>query len=207
VSASKTGGYAQPTMQLRGRYVALRPLETRDAETTLRWRLGERAALLNRGATTVEEQRAWIASRPSSERNFVIELLDGRPVGMLSLIDVDLVHGHAEPSRFLIGEPDAVRGVPAAVEAMLLLYRLAFDELGLHRVYGTIAAQNRQMIKWQAFLGMTEEGRLRDHYVLDGRRQDAVCMGMLEAEYRTVALPRMRALVGDGAAVPATREH
>jgi len=183
-------------MELRGRHVALRPLTTRDAEMTLRWRLDDRASLLNRGAATVEEQRAWIAARPESERNFIIELLDGRPVGMLSLIAIDLVHRRAEPARFLIGEPQLVRGVPAAVEAMLLLYRLAFDDLGLHRVYGTVAEENAGMVKWQTFLGMTEEGRLREHYRLDGRVQDAICLGMLEHEYRTVALPRMTALVG-----------
>ena len=57
---------------LRGEFVHLRPLGEHDAERTLRWRLGARAALLNRGAETVEQQAAWIRSRPASERNFVI---------------------------------------------------------------------------------------------------------------------------------------
>lgn len=177
----------------------LRPLTVEDAERTLIWRTAERAALLNRGASTVAEQAAWIARRPASEYNFIIELLDGRPVGMVSLIDVDRVHGRAEPSRFLIGEPDEVRGIPAAVEAMLLLYELAFDRLQLIRVYGTVAGHNPLMIKWQKYLGMKEEGRLRSHYFLDGRQQDAVCLGLLADEYRSVTLPRMRALVSAGA--------
>lgn len=191
-------GYAAATMELRGRYVVLRPLREDDAELTLGWRLSDRAALLNRGASTVAEQRAWIASRPDTELNFVIELADGRPVGMLSLVAIDLVNRRAEPARFLIGEPEAVRGIPAAVEAMLLLYRLAFDQLGLHRVHGMVADGNRLMVKWQLFLGMREEGRLRDHYLVGGRFRDAICLGMDEDEYRTLARPRMRALVGGG---------
>jgi diamine N-acetyltransferase len=182
-------------MELHGQYVVLRPLQVADAELTLAWRLNDRAALLNRGATSVADQAMWIASRPSSELNFVIELRSGRPVGMLSLVSIDEANRRAEPARFLIGEPEAVRGIPVAVEAMKLIYELVFDRMKLVRVHGTIAADNKLMIKWQKFLGMKEEGRLRQHYFIGGRFHDAICIGMLEDEYRTVALPRMNALI------------
>jgi RimJ/RimL family protein N-acetyltransferase len=183
---------------LRGRFVVLRPLRVEDAERTFRWRQADRASLINRGARTVEEQAAWIASRPRSEYNFVIEVPGRGPVGMVSLVGIDPVHRHAEPGRFLIGEPEVVRGIPAAVEAMMLVYELAFDRLGMTRVHGTVAADNTLMIKWQKYLGMKEEGRLRSHYFLAGKFQDAVCLGLLEQEYRQVALPRMRALLAVG---------
>jgi diamine N-acetyltransferase len=182
--------------ELRGAFVLLRPLRVEDAELTLRWRLDDRARLLNRGAVTETEQAAWIASRPSTEFNFIIELSTGQPVGMLSLLDIDHINRRAEPARFLIGEPDSVRGLPVAVEAMKLLYELTFDALKLHRVYGTVVADNRLMIKWQKFLGMREEGVLRQHYFIGGRFRDAICLAMLEDEYRTVALPRLNALIG-----------
>jgi RimJ/RimL family protein N-acetyltransferase len=166
-----------------------------DAETTLRWRLSDRAALLNRGAQSVEEQAAWIASRPEDEVNLVIELRSGEPVGMLSLIHIDTVHRRAEPARFLIGEPAAVKGLPAALEATKLLYGYAFDRLHLHRLYGIVVADNTQMLKWHTFLGMKEEGRLREHFHLAGRSRDAICVGLLESEYRTITLPRMKALI------------
>ncbi len=181
-----------------GEFVKLRPLAEEDAKVTHGWRHAERARLLNAGAQSVEEQRQWIRSRPESERNFVIELTDGRPVGMLSLVDIDMQNRHAESARFLIGEPDLVQGVPAAVEAMKLLYELAFDSLGLERIWGMVAVENRLMTKWQKYLGMTEEGRLRRHYYLNGEFQDAVCLGILADEYRTRARPRMDALIAAG---------
>lgn len=180
---------------LSGEFVRLRPLVEADAELTLRWRIGERARLLNRGAQTLEGQRRWIADRPATEFNFIIELASGLPVGMLALCGIDEINLHAEPGRFLIGEEDLVKGVPAAVEAMLLLYRFAFDTLGLQRVWGIIADSNRLMVKWQKYLGMREEGRLRRHLCFDGQFCDAVVLGMLVDEYRTVALPRMQALL------------
>lgn len=181
-------------VELKGRHVRLRPITAADAEITLQWRTGERATHLNVGAATVAQQRFWIGSRPLDEANFIIELVGGRPVGMLSLIGIDLVHRHAEPARFVIGDALAVRGVPVAIEAMLLLYLWAFEGLGLERVHGLVASDNHMMVKWQKALGMREEGRLRRHYFLGGHFQDAVCLGMLAAEFRSNALPRMSAL-------------
>jgi RimJ/RimL family protein N-acetyltransferase len=188
---------------LRGEHVDLRPLTRDDAALTLAWRQSARARLLNAGAQTVEEQAAWIASRPSSEYNYLIALKDGRPVGMLSLIGIHPVNRHAETARFLIGDEAAVHGIPAAVEAMKLLYALAFDTLGLHRIHGTVSEDNALMVKWQKYLGMKEEGRMRGHYFLDGRFQDAIVLGMLADEYRTQALPRMTAMIKMAARRPA----
>jgi RimJ/RimL family protein N-acetyltransferase len=159
--------------------------------------MGGRARLLNRGATTVDEQKAWIAARPGNEYNFIqVVKATEYPVGMISLVDVDLVHRRAEPAHFLIGEEDAVKGKPIAAEATRLLYEYAFDTLNLHRVYGPLSADNKKMILWNHYLGMQEEGRLRDHYFLNGKWHDAVLMGLLESEYRTLTIPKLKAIIG-----------
>jgi RimJ/RimL family protein N-acetyltransferase len=183
---------------LSGEFVDLLPLTVEHARLSLQWRQSARAHNLNLGAQTVEQQAAWIAARPADEQNFVIALKTGTPVGMVSLCGIDAVNRHAESARFLIGDEDAVRGVPAAVEAMKLLYQRAFDDLGLVRVFGTISSDNTLMMKWQKFLGMREEGRMRQHYFINGHFQDAVMFGILAAEYRSQALPRMNSLIAAG---------
>jgi RimJ/RimL family protein N-acetyltransferase len=183
---------------LCGEFVNLRPLTTEDAEITLRWRKGERALNLNQGAGTLESQREWIASRPDSEYNWIIELRDGRAVGMISLVAVDLFNRRAEPGRFLIGEEKSARGIPVAVESVKLVYDFAFDTLKLFRLFGTIAADNKAMYKWHVYMGMKEEGRLRNHYYINDHFQDAICTGLLEGEYRNTTLPRLRILIAAG---------
>lgn len=180
---------------LTGQFVDLRPLTVSDAELTFAWRQGARAVLLNQGAQTAEQQARWIAGRPGNEYNFIIETKQHRPIGMLSLTAIDAVNRVAEPGRFLIGDEVAARGLPAAAEAMKLLYKLAFDRLHLRRVWGVIAADNNRMIKWQTYLGMVEEGRLRQHLLINGRLQDAVMLGLLEHEYRCITLHRLNALI------------
>jgi RimJ/RimL family protein N-acetyltransferase len=189
---------------LKGEFIDLRPLTPDDAQMTFLWRTSARAANLNRGAQTVAQQAAWLASRPESEYNFAIDLKNGSSVGMVSVSGIDTIHRHAEPGRFLIGDEDAVRGIPAAVEAMKLVYGLVFDELKLLRVYGSVASDNVLMMKWQKFLGMREEGRLRNHYYINGHFQDAVMFGMLADEYRNTALPRMNSLIAAGRTRKAT---
>lgn len=183
---------------LSGEFVDLRPLRVDDAALTLGWRQANRARFLNAGAASVEQQAAWIAGRPASEYNYIIALKNGHPIGMLSLIGIDRANRHGEPGRFLIGDEPAAQGIPAAVEAMKLLYELAFDRLGLVRVCGIIAANNTLMAKWQKYLGMKEEGCLRNHLCQNGKFEDAIFLGMLVEEYRKTALPRMKALIAAG---------
>ncbi|MBK7001223.1 MAG: GNAT family N-acetyltransferase [Rhodoferax sp.] len=180
---------------LRGRYVNLRPLRIDDAEFTFRWRRGERAALLNQGAQTVEQQISWITSRPTNEHNFIIETRADKPIGMLSLSGIDVANRVGEPGRFLIGDEEAAQGIPAAAEAMKLLYELAFDRLELRRIWGIVASNNHRMIKWQTYLGMVREGCLRQHLFLNGKSQDAILFGLLADEYRRVTLPRLESLI------------
>lgn len=180
---------------LEGKFVDLRPLTPDDAAITFEWRQTSRARLLNRGAADVAQQADWIRSRPKNEFNFIIQLKDRRAIGLLALVGVDAVNRHAESGRFLIGEEVLARGVPAAVEAMKLLYEFAFDQLDLVRVFGFIAGENNRMLKWQKYLGMREEGRMRNHYFIDNRFQDAIVMGILADEFRQDALPRMQALI------------
>ena len=152
-------------------------------------------ALLNSGAITLDEQIKWIESRPSNEYNFIIELKNGMPIGMLSLVGIHATNRHAETARFLIGDEESAKGIPAAVEAMKIIYEFAFDELKLIRIFGTVASDNSLMVKWQKYLGMKEEGRLRNHYFVNNRWQDAIILGLLVDEYRKQSLPRMNALM------------
>src|SRR5664279_4973979 len=126
-------------MILTSSNVVLRPLSVDDAETTQKWRTSPRAFLLNKGAQNVEQQKVWIASRALlPEYNFVMEVA-GQPVGMISLVDIDLAH-------LRVGEEKAVRGIPVALEAVQLLYGMAFDKLRLRKLWGPIASENKQMI-------------------------------------------------------------
>lgn len=170
--------------RILGKFIDLTKLTVDDAALTLKWRISSRAQLLNPGAQDIDGQINFIRSRPDNEFNYLISLKNGAKVGMISLIRIDHVNKNAETARFLIGEEELVRGLPVAVEAMKLLYDLAFKHLELERVYGYISAENKLMVKWQIFMGMMKEGVLRNHLVSrDSKFVDAIAMGLLKDDY------------------------
>ena len=169
-------------MLVTGKFIRLRLLHPSDALMTLNWRLSDRALLLNKGSENVEQQEEWIRTRPSNELNFVIELLSEKPVGMISLININNTNKNAEAARFLIGEEAVSRGTPVAIESMMLLYKIAFENLGLERIYGTVVEDNILMLKWQKFFGMRQEGVMRKHYFINNKFQDAIMVGILKED-------------------------
>jgi RimJ/RimL family protein N-acetyltransferase len=180
---------------LHGDFVYLRPLTTDDAGLTFSWRQSSRAKFLNDSAKTIEQQRVWISSRPIDEYNFIIMRKDGLSLGMISLINIDSSNSRAEPGRFLIGNTGGARGIPAAAEAMLLLYQFAFKELQLHRLWGIIACKNTKMVKWQIYMGMVEEGRLTDHLRLAGIYYDAIVFGLTRDRFQELAEAKLESLI------------
>jgi diamine N-acetyltransferase len=181
---------------LEGEFINLRAIRIEDAEITFTWRKSERAKLLNKGAVNIDQQVSWIASRPSSEFNFIIEIKKCKtPVGMISLANIDKENLHGEPGRFLIGEESLVSGIPAAVEAVKLLYEFAFDKLELVRLFGVVADNNPLMVKWHKYMGMKVEGRLRSHLNQDGVFHDGILIGLLVNDFKSITLPRANSMI------------
>ena len=182
-------------MILKGDFATLRPITVDDSEITFRWRNSSRARLLQRGATTVDEQSTWIASKlKSDELNFIIEY-ENRPVGMIALLDINSLHKSVQMGRLLVGEEEFVGKAPVAFEADLMLCDYAFDVLKMHKIYGDIMEDNHGMIKTRLYLGYKQDGILRDHYVYDGVYKNTVAVSILEDEYRKICRPKLVSLI------------
>lgn len=182
-------------MILKGSMTTLRPITVEDAEITLKWRLSPRARLLQRGAQTVEEQRAWINTKlQSKELNFIIEYKK-KSVGMIALHDINSLHKSVQMGRLLIGEEEFVGKAPVAFEADLLLCDYAFDVLKMHKIYGDVLEDNHAMLKTRFYLGYNRDGILRDHYCYDGIFKNTVAVSLLENEFKIKCRPKLVQLI------------
>lgn len=162
--------------------IRLRPLTLEDAAQTFVWRNSNRARYLNSSSITIEAQKKWISLRPENELNFII-VNNKNDVGMISLVNIDLKNFNAEAGRFLLGEEELTKGSSTAIEATLMLYDIAFQILGLNRVYGYVSSENNMMIKFHKYLGMKEEGVMAKHYYNGKYFTDAVILGLLREEF------------------------
>lgn len=182
-------------LTIEGNISKLRPITIEDAEITLKWRLSDKAHMLQRGASTVDEQRQWIASRlHTDEINCIIEH-KGLPVGMIALHDINYRHSNAVIGRLLIGEDGIVNNAPVAFEAEMMLCDHAFNNLKLHKIYGDVMEDNHRMIKTKLYLGYKQDGLLRDHYNYDGIFKSTIAISILEHEYHTKCRPKFIQLI------------
>lgn len=167
-----------------GKYINLRLVTIGDAEVIVKWRNSDKAKYLNKGASEVEDQIKWLQNRPDNEYNYIIETKFNLPVGMISLYSINYRDKNAEPGRLILGDSETIKDKPIVYEALLLIMDMAFNELKLHRIYGSISSDNSDMIKFHKYLGMKEEGILKDNYFRNGEYQDAVILRLLENEYK-----------------------
>ena len=72
-------------------------------------------------------------------------------------------------------------------DAMLIMMRLAFDKMNLHRLYLDVHDYNSRAIASYEKCGFKREAVLREHHFRHGKYCDTIVMGILESEYR--ALP------------------
>lgn len=124
------------------------------------------------------------AESPSEVIEFRVRTLqDDRLIGFVALFGIEW-HNHHGWVAAGIGDP-ADRGHGYGKEAMALMLRYAFYELGLHRLSLDVIADNRAAIDLYRGLGFQEEGRLRERVHRDGRLSDLIYMGLLRREWET----------------------
>jgi len=105
----------------------------------------------------------------------VITTLEGKPIGALAYLDLDVEQKRAE-LRKLIGDPQ-FRGMGLAEEATRLWVAYGINALGLEKVYVSTLQTHISNIKLNEKIGFKVEGLLRDEVLIDGVRHDVLRMG------------------------------
>lgn len=136
---------------LLGHAFALRPAAESDAAFIVALR-ADNGAFLNRGATSESGQRTWFARYFAMRDDFyfVVERnSDRRPEGTAGIYGVDRAARTAEWGRFVVRN-----GSSAAVEAAWLVYRCAFEVLGLDALRCRTLAGNAHVVAFHDSCGL-----------------------------------------------------
>jgi RimJ/RimL family protein N-acetyltransferase len=163
--------------------VSLVPLRPAHAPAIVRW-LRDPVVSANlglRSTPTLAKTRAFIAAASAGDALCARGvLLEDRHIGNVVLDQIDRQIGKAR-LHIYIGEANA-RGHGAGRRAVALALALAFDQLGLHKVWLTVHARNRAAIRAYEAVGFTIEGVHRAEFLLGGERIDELYMGALRSE-------------------------
>ncbi len=111
----------------------------------------------------------------------VIDAATGRAVGYASFMRIDPKGGVIEVGH--INYTPALQRKPAATEAMYLMMRRVFDELGYRRYEWKCDSLNAPSRAAAARLGFAYEGLFRQNVVTKGRNRDTTWFSILDSEW------------------------
>ncbi|WP_408896242.1 GNAT family N-acetyltransferase [Nocardioides sp. R1-1] len=114
----------------------------------------------------------------------------GTAAGIASYMRIEPAHGQIEVAGVLFGR--SLQRTRAATEAIHLLMGHAFDDLGYRRFEWKCDSLNKPSRRAALRLGFTEEGRFRNHMVVQGRNRDTDWFSVTDAEWPVVRAAHRR---------------
>jgi len=124
---------------------------------------------------TKEQQQRWFEALQDDSSKMVFAICrnsDDAHIGNVSLDMIDRRYRNARLSIFLADE--SVRGKGFGSEALMLLERYAFDDLGLHKMWCKTDAGHPDVLRFYEKLGFSQEGVLREHEFKDAHYVDKI---------------------------------
>jgi len=174
-----------------GTQVRLMPMSPQDVKTLTRWYNDpDFLRLYDPGARprTEDQIAQTIAAQQESPNSHVFAIRTLASPEMIGYVELDSIMWAQRVGWLSIGFGSAEhRGKGYGTEAMQLLLRFAFADLGLHRVQLTVYAHNFAAIHLYEKLGFVREGTFREFLELDGTRVDLCLYGILQREWQARA--------------------
>jgi RimJ/RimL family protein N-acetyltransferase len=136
---------------------------------------------------SAKDYASWVESVQASESEVfyaIEELPSGRPVGVASYLRIDPAMGCIEVGH--LSYAPALQRTAAATEAMYLMMRRAFEELGYRRYEWKCDSLNAPSIAAAKRLGFRSEGTFRQAVVMKGRNRDNAWFSILDKEWPAV---------------------
>ncbi len=186
-----SGCSAPVPVRLQGRYVVLEPLTGDHADDLFATLAGPTDTALwtyrnDEPPPDVAQLRQRLAAAPAGWVSLAIRPLDdaaqpGAASGMASWLRADPANGAVEIGSILFGR--TLQRTRAATEAMYLMARHIFDDLGYRRYEWKCDSRNEPSRLAALRLGFRYEGRFRQHLVYKGRNRDTDWFALTDADW------------------------
>ena len=182
---------------LEGEFIQLRKIALDDAHLIYKWRNSESGKYMNRpDGYSLEMQKKWISERPVNELNFIIvSKQQNSNVGMISIVGISEQDRNAEVGRLLLAPEFLRTSNPYGLEALKLCNNLILNTWGFNKVYGNVLADNLPMLRMQKYLGMIEEGLLRQQKSINGHFHDLYLVALFNTQFNKSYLPKINLLL------------
>jgi RimJ/RimL family protein N-acetyltransferase len=180
----------QPTYPIAGDRLVLRPLTTRDTDALLAYRGRPDVCRyvpfepMNRDVIAERLAGPWARTELTGEGQALTLGAELRQTGELAGDCVLFWHSreHAGGEIGYVINP-SLGGRGYATEAVTMMLRLGFEELGLHRITARIDERNEPSMRLARRVGMRQEARLVENEYFKGEWSTEVDFAMLASEW------------------------
>ncbi len=178
---------------LRGRYVVVRPVDPVDGQELHEVShppAGDPAIwtyLPDGPYPDAQALHQWLqAAQAIDDPLFftLVRLPEERPQGVASYLRITPEHGVIEIGHIWFGSP--LQRTAAATEAIYLMMRHAFDDLGYRRLEWKCNALNAASRRAAERFGLRFEGIFRQHLVIKGHNRDTAWYALVDQEWPPV---------------------
>jgi len=179
-----------PTYPIRGDRLLLRPLTSRDIDALLAYRGREDVCRyvpfepMTREGITERLTGQWARTELTGEGQ---SLTLGAEVSQTGELAGDIIlfwhsEEHAGGEIGYVFNP-SLGGRGYATEAVTMMLRLGFEELGMHRIIARIDERNDPSVRLARRVGMRQEARLVENEFFKGEWSTELDFAMLAAEW------------------------
>jgi RimJ/RimL family protein N-acetyltransferase len=181
---------APPRTPMIGRFARVEPLDPdRHAaelfEANAEDREGRNWTYYNYGPfPTLADYRKWAEDSCTDKARIwhaIIDQASGNAVGVAAYANIQPAHGSIEVGG--LNFSPRLQRRPAATDAMHLMMRRAFDELGYRRYEWKCDSLNAPSRRAAERFGFTYEGIFRQHMIVKGRSRDTAWFSILDSEW------------------------
>ncbi|MDQ3281347.1 MAG: GNAT family N-acetyltransferase, partial [Acidobacteriota bacterium] len=133
------------------------------------------------------EYRAWLAKMTAAPDPFfhaIVDAASGKAVGVAAFLRIEPAHGVIEVGH--INYSPRLQRTTAATEAMYLMMRRVFDELGYRRYEWKCGDLNAPSKAAAKRLGFQYEGLFRQALVYKKRNRDTAWFSMIDREWPAI---------------------
>jgi RimJ/RimL family protein N-acetyltransferase len=127
---------------------------------------------------------AWLKDREAARDPWFYTFVKngtGEALGMGAFMRLDAANGSIEIGNIWMAP--ALQRTTEATEAIYLMMRHCFDDLGVRRLEWKCDALNAPSRKAAARFGFQYEGIFRQHYIIKGRNRDTAWFAMIDKDW------------------------
>lgn len=166
--------------------VYLRPLEKSDVGVCCRWINDPeiRQFITNQSLLSFSQEEKWIESLNNGKEEIALAVVTKNQnlhIGNVGISNIDWINRRGTTGA-LIGEKD-YWGKGYGTEAKLLLLKHVFDTLGLEKICSMVLSTNPRSKAYLEKTGYKEEGCLRRHCLVDGKKVDIFVMALFREDF------------------------